>query len=70
MNYHFYLFSFYESTQDHTRHVSVSFGVPNQRVTKAALDKAREGAAVGTNATLLSVSYLGYMTQEEFDQGL
>lgn len=68
MSHHYYLFSFYESTTEHARHVSVSFGVPNPRVTQAALNKARQGANVGPNSVLLSVSYLGYMTQEEFNE--
>lgn len=66
MKLHHYAFSFTETQPNGERTAAVSMGVPNPRVTAAAISKARAGAGMTSGAVLLSVSYLGHMTMEEF----
>ncbi|RRW59527.1 hypothetical protein EGJ51_17980 [Pseudomonas fulva] len=68
MKYHYYLFTFQETQSEHVKHVAVSMGVPDQRVTNKTLMKARAGAGVSPGAVALNVCYLGHMTIEEFNE--
>ena len=45
-------------------------GLRYQRVTLQAIETAREYAGVTDGAVLMSVSYLGYMTVDQFREGL
>lgn len=69
-NYHFYLFSFYieQGTEGDKYNAYHSRYLPLEKpkVTAADIDLA----IAEHNGTLISVSYLGYMTPEEFyDRG-
>ena len=66
MNLHHYLFTFTENQ----RTVAVTLAVPNPRVTANTILIARKGAGVSTGAPLLSVSYLGQMTMDEFKNAM
>lgn len=42
-------------------------GFPDQLVSRPRLDYARQAAGVSHDAALLGVSYMGHMTDKEFD---
>lgn len=66
MKYHYYLFTFYKVTGIAAEHNSVAMGLSQARVTQASINNAKW--AVGMiGSTLLSVSYLGEMTEDEFN---
>ncbi|WVV48897.1 hypothetical protein THH46_10360 [Pseudomonas sp. NA13] len=65
MKYHYYLFTFYQVTGNATVHNSVAMGLPQARVTQASINNAQQVLGMAS-ASLLSVSYLGEMTVEEF----
>lgn len=66
MKYHYYLFTFYQVTGDASIHSSVAMGLPQPRVTQASINNAKKALGM-ISSTLLSVSYLGEMTVEEFN---
>lgn len=66
MNLHHYLFTFTETQGTNQRTAAITVAVPNPRVTAKTILIARKGAGVSTGAPLLSVSYLGQMTMDEF----
>jgi hypothetical protein len=65
MKHHYYLFAFYQVSGNTTVHNSVAMGLPQARVTQAMINKAMQVIGMAS-ASLLSVSYLGEMTEEEF----
>lgn len=66
MKYHQYLFSFVETIGVEQRTLAGTLKIAEQRVTQADIDTARRALCKSPNAALLAVSYLGYMTDEEF----
>lgn len=66
MKYHYYLFALYQVTGNTTVHNSVAMGLPQARVTQASINNAQLILGM-KGATLLSVSYLGEMTEDEFN---
>lgn len=44
----------------------VYIGYPDQKMTKPRIDAAKAGAELRPDATLLGITYLGYMTKSEF----
>jgi hypothetical protein len=67
MKKHFYCFTFIDSSAGSVAYASVyaSFELPE--VTLSGIAQAKQGAQVTQAATLLSCSYLGHMTTEEFN---
>lgn len=66
MKLHYYCFTFYEVQGSASAHASAYFGFEQPRVTLKNIAAAKHGAEVSDRATLLSCSYLGHMTSEEF----
>lgn len=67
---HFYTFTFMDSRQQgETTHATAFVGIPEPKVTPKVIAAARRTAEVSPTAVLLSVSYLGEMTREEWDAG-
>lgn len=67
MKKHFYAFSF-QSTSTVTRYAPVIVGLPRPRVTAKTIDWAEKQVRPGGyTKELINVSYLGEMTDEEFN---
>ena len=60
---HFYNFCFFDRGQ----FVSVPVSDENENITKSTLKKINEYVGSPSDAVLISVSYLGYMTDKEFE---
>lgn len=64
MKFHFYCFSFLDKGN---HNASTCFGIQRQAISRSVIKKARERAGVTEEAVILGVSYLGEMTEAEFD---
>lgn len=64
---HYYCFSFKSTNGISTTEGSAYIGyVEKDFITMARLNAAKAGAEMPQNAVVVSISYLGYMTPEEF----
>ncbi|HDS1679575.1 TPA: hypothetical protein QEM39_001066 [Pseudomonas putida] len=67
MKKHFYLFAF-QSPNTATRYAPVTVGLPHPRVTAKTVEWAKKQVRPSGYVTVLvNVSYLGEMTDEEFN---
>lgn len=67
MKYHYYLFSFSETVGVESRTVAASLGLQEQQVNQSAIVRVRKSICKTSDAVLLAVSYLGHMTEDEFN---
>ncbi|CRM78477.1 hypothetical protein [Pseudomonas sp. 31 R 17] len=68
MMYHYYYFVFHNIEHDgnFTYHSSYMW-IDEQKVTTSVIEEARRTAQASSRAILLNCSYLGRMTEAEFD---
>ncbi len=68
MKQHWYCFSYVGKSLvgGENCEVSTYSGLPSQKITKDIIGINKQYAGVSNNAVLISCSYLGYMTREEF----
>jgi hypothetical protein len=64
--YHYYAFSFMYKAAGKEICGSVYWGLDQKKVTLAHIEKAKDAAKVPKGSVLISCSYLGYMTDDEF----
>lgn len=67
MKYHHYNLSFMYQSGSTTLIANTMSKTNKQFCNKAAIDSARDYAKLPEGAVLLAVSYLGYMSEEEFN---
>ena len=67
MKQHIYCLTFIDSSTGPVAYASVYGGFDEHKITLSQIAHAKGGAGVTQAATLLSCSYLGHMTQEEFN---
>ncbi|WKW33164.1 hypothetical protein KIH13_04530 [Pseudomonas viridiflava] len=67
MKQHTYCLTFVDSSTGQMAYASVYAGFDEHKITLSQIADAKGAAGVTQAATLLSCSYLGHMTQEEFD---
>lgn len=64
---HFYALTFIDSRQQgETTHAHTYVGIAEPKVTRKVIAGARGNANLSAGAVLLSVSYLGEMTEQEW----
>ncbi len=63
MKYHQYLFSFFSPDVGSS---AITMGLEEQKITQENITQARAAAHVQNDIPMIAVSYLGYMTMEEF----
>lgn len=68
-NYHWYAFLFFESNNTSEIRSSTYMGYSHQGINIARINEAKQAAGVSSEAVLISVSYLGYMDEENFKNG-
>jgi len=65
--FHYYMISFSYSRQRESGFASTRIGWPEQYVNEARIQEAKRSIVpLGSDVVPLSVSYLGYMTPDEF----
>ena len=71
--FHFYAFSFFGEnrvTGERNAYGSCYMGYSQQApITRSMIDEAKYNGKMESNSVLLSVSYLGRMTAEQFEEG-
>lgn len=67
MPLHYYCFSFFDVRNGQAVYASSYYGLEAQRVTARDILSAKQHAKVSTTATLLACTYLGHMTQQQFN---
>ncbi|MND55353.1 hypothetical protein D3C76_946290 [compost metagenome] len=66
---HFYSMTFMDSQNGETVHASAYIGLPEPKVTRKAIAAVRRTAEVSPGAVLLAASYLGEMSEAEWQAG-
>lgn len=68
MRQHYYSLAFFDVMNGQATYGNAYAWLPEQQVTRQVIAQAKRNAGVSHTATLLNCSYLGYMTQQEFDR--
>jgi len=63
---HFYSFTFSYKDKIKESTASIYIGYKKRNITKLHIKKAKEAIPIIQSAVLISVCYLGYMTEKEF----
>jgi len=64
---HWFIFTFMYSDNIRTTHCNSAIGVSKKTLTSANIYYAKEMANAPHNSITMNISYLGYMTVEEFE---
>lgn len=64
--FHYYSFVFLRAYGQTTQHHGAIVGLPHKRVTNFAIEHARQISEAPAGSLMLSVSYLGEMTEAEY----
>lgn len=70
MSLHYYCLSFFDVRNNQATYASSYYGMRAERVTAKDILDVKMHAKVSPTATLLACSYLGYMTEAEFNFGV
>lgn len=70
MAHHYYSFTFVDSATGQLVFGSCHLSLTEQRVTLAVIEVARKLAKVTESATMMNCSYLGHMTEQQFQAPL
>jgi len=66
---HYYNFTFLEATDSKMNFGTVCVGYPENFVSHPQIDDAKKHANIGDNSVMISCSYLGKMTHDQFENG-
>lgn len=70
MSLHYYCLSFFDVRDNRATYSSAYCGLSAERVAHRDILEAKQAAKVSPTATLLACTYLGYMTEAEFNFGV
>jgi hypothetical protein len=65
---HWFIYTFMYINENYKIVTNFTMGYSSKRINKADIAEAKSLAHAPENAVVMNISYLGYMTQEEFEE--